>query len=67
MNKILREVAAVKKTQELQYQLLEKIYGLDAQEEFEGDFPINTEEDLENFENKYDGEKNYKHGVVSFF
>lgn len=66
MNKLLREFGAMKKTQELHYQLLSKIYGSDAQEEFKGDFPIITEEDLENFEIKYDVDKNYKFGVVSY-
>lgn len=66
MNNLLREVKAVKKTQALQYDLLEKIYGSKAQDEYKKDFPIKSEEELAIFENKIEENNNFRHGVVSY-
>lgn len=59
-------MASVKKTQAMQYELLQKIYGHDAQNVYKKQFPITNNENLIIFENKVESDKDYAHGLVSY-
>lgn len=60
-------MAALKKTSNLQYELLNNIYGSKPQSQFSKEFPITSDEKLTEIETKIDDDNAYRHGLVIFF
>lgn len=64
LNVLVRELAALKKSSNLQNDLLEKIYGSEASSKYRKDFPIVTNDQLLAVDKRISEEKEYRLGLV---